>query len=141
MAFVNEIKVRFNEVDDARVVYYPQFFDYFHRTFEDFMDTHGPGFHEMMRSHHVGWPSVHAEADYRTPLLFGSRLSLEMSLARLGNRSVTLGYRGTLAGSDLLVVEGKVIAACIDLATGQGQSIPKAYRDLFEHHLGTSLDG
>ena len=34
MKFSAEFSVRFGEVDQARVVYYPRFFHYFHQAFE-----------------------------------------------------------------------------------------------------------
>jgi 4-hydroxybenzoyl-CoA thioesterase len=35
MKFSAEFSVRFGEIDQARVVYYPRFFHYFHQTFEE----------------------------------------------------------------------------------------------------------
>ena len=39
MSFTSVQKIRFDDVDGAGIVYYPQFFHLCHAAFEDFLDT------------------------------------------------------------------------------------------------------
>ncbi|MGB0679212.1 MAG: acyl-CoA thioesterase, partial [Polyangiales bacterium] len=65
MAFVTDIPVHFADVDHAQVVYYPRFFDFFHRAFEAFLRAQGHSLRHIIDVDGVGLPVVHAEADYR----------------------------------------------------------------------------
>ena len=50
--FRTEIKVRFADVDDARVVYYPQYLDYCHVAFEDWIEAaFGKPYAEIFRDY------------------------------------------------------------------------------------------
>lgn len=136
MAFQSSIKVRFGDEDHAQIVYYPRFFDFLHQVFEDFFDHAGWPYRRVLKDDHVGWPAVHVEADYKSPLRFGDVLDVELRAERIGEKSATFAYRGTLRATGALVIEAKVVSACIDMRTFQAQPIPDKYRELFAKHLG-----
>ncbi|MEZ4256990.1 MAG: thioesterase family protein [Polyangiales bacterium] len=135
MAFRSSIRVRFGDEDHAQIVYYPRFFDFFHQAFEDFFDDCGWPYRKVLDEDHVGWPAVRVEADYKSPLRFGDVLEVELWVDRLGEKSATFAYRGTQRVGGALVVEAKVVSACIDMRTFKAQSIPTKYRELFAKHL------
>ncbi len=139
MAFRTSVRVRFGDEDHARIVYYPRFFHFFHMAFEDFFDQQGHPYRTCLDAG-VGWPSVHAEADYRQPVRFGDDLDIEVSVPRIGTRSATFRYVGTRRGDDAPAVVGTVVVACIDMQTMKAQPIPDAYRVLFERHRAPSLE-
>lgn len=100
VSFVVEVKVRFADVDHARIVYYPRFFHYFHVAFEEmFEQVLGMKYPEVLDGEHVGFPAVKTEAEYRSPVRFGDVLRIRVTCARLGSRSVTLRYRAERAHS------------------------------------------
>lgn len=134
MAFTTALKVRFGDEDHARIVYYPRFFHFFHCAFEDFFDLQGFPYRECLASG-VGWPAVHAEADYQRPVRFGEELVFEVSLTKIGRSSATFRYVGTRRGDDGPAVIGTVVVACIDMTTMRAREIPAPYRALFEKHL------
>jgi 4-hydroxybenzoyl-CoA thioesterase len=137
MAFTTTVRVRFGDEDHARIVYYPRFFHFFHCAFEDFFDQQGMPYRECLDAG-VGWPAVHAEADYQRPVRFGDDLVFVVTLPRIGKSSATFRYVGTVAGADAPAVVGTVIVACIDMKTMRAQEIPARYRALFEPHVDTS---
>lgn len=132
MTFRTSLKVRFSDEDHARIVYYPRFFHFFHVAFEDFFENEGVPYRACLDSG-IGWPAVHAEADFECPVRFGDLLEIELGVARLGRSSATFAYRGTVAGR--AAVRGKVVVACVDMATMQARPIPAEYRAMFEKHL------
>jgi 4-hydroxybenzoyl-CoA thioesterase len=100
MPFVRELTVRFPDVDFARVVYYPRFFDYSHQVFEDFFALEvGVPYARMLQDRKVGFPSVHASADFKSPLRFGDRVQIEMFTDAIGDTSITSRYRFSVIGS------------------------------------------
>lgn len=134
MAFTTTIRVRFGDEDHAQIVYYPRFFHFFHCAFEDFFDRQGFPYRECLESG-VGWPAVHAEADYRHPVRFGDDLVFEVVLTRMGRSSANFRYVGTISGHAQPAVIGRVTVACIDMKTMRAQEIPERYRALFASHL------
>ncbi|AKF06157.1 acyl-CoA thioesterase [Sandaracinus amylolyticus] len=134
MTFKTSMRVRFGDEDHARIVYYPKFFHFFHVAFEDFFDRQGMPYRDCL-DEGVGWPAVHAEADYRRPVRFGDDLDFEVSVTSLSKRSATFRYVGTVRSSDTAAVVGTIVVACIDMKTMRAQPIPDKYRALFEKHL------
>lgn len=127
------IPVRFADVDHAGIVYYPQFFHYFHQAFEEIFRQRfgGPrAYVELLDVERVGLPAVGLEASFSRPLRFGDDVDIEVSLVRLGGKSVTLGYRALLDGE--LCAEAKVTCCLTNLDTFEPIEVPKRLRELFE---------
>ena len=134
--FTAEIKVRFADVDHARIVYYPRFFHYFHIAFEElFEQEFGRTYPEVLDTEHVGFPSVHAEADYREPVRFGDVLRIRVTCTRIGTKSVTLRYRAARAVDGAECAEGRITIACVDMRSFESMGVPETYRAFFARFL------
>jgi 4-hydroxybenzoyl-CoA thioesterase len=122
--------VRFADVDHAGIVYYPRFFHYFHMAFEElFRVRHGAaGVRRAARRDRVGFPAVHAEADYKAPLRFGDTAEVAVSVARLGATSITFRYR--VRRDEVECAVGTVVCAVVDLDAFAARPVPPAIRDL-----------
>ena len=135
MAYSSDVKVRFGDEDHAGIVYYPRFFDFFHRAFEDFFADEGVPYKEVLDVDNCGWPSVHAEADFVSPARFGDVLTISLEVARIGDKSATFVFQGRNRAENRLVLTGKVTCVCIRMDTFESQPIPAKYRAMFEKHL------
>lgn len=135
MTYSSDIDVRFGDEDHAGIVYYPRFFDFFHRAFEDFFKDHGVPYKDVLDVDNCGWPSVHAEADFRSPARFGDVLSIEITVERVGSKSATFLFRGVNRKEDRLVLTGKVTCVCVFMDSFASRPIPDKYRTMFEQHL------
>lgn len=133
MAFVTRLRVRFGDEDHAQIVYYPRFFHFFHCAFEDFFDEQGFRYRDCLEVDRVGWPAVHAEADYEKPVRFGDELEIEVSVARIGEKSATFRYVARRGGETCC--RATIVVACIAMETYAARPIPDKYRALFEKHL------
>jgi 4-hydroxybenzoyl-CoA thioesterase len=137
MAFRTRIRVRFGDEDHAQIVYYPRFFHFFHCAFEDFFDQQGLPYRECLDVDRIGWPAVHAEADYEKPARFGENLDVEVRVSRIGEKSATFEYDvRDVAGAR--VCRGRVVVACIDMDTYAARPIAEKHRALFALHLEPS---
>ncbi len=117
--FEHKLTVRFGECDPAGVVYYPRYFDWFHRAMEAwFGEGLGFPYHEVLQR--IGFPSVHAEADYRRPCLMGEELVIELAVTKLGRASVELGLRVRGPDGDTRAV-GRVVIVVIAMAPGTAE--------------------
>lgn len=98
MAFTARHLVRFADIDWARVVYFARFFDFAHRTFEDFWnDQARVPYAEVLAARRIGFPIVHSEAQFFAPLRLGDVARVVMEVQALSRRSVTSRftfYRG-----------------------------------------------
>ena len=131
MPFVRELPVRFPDVDFARVVYYPRFFDYCHQVFEDFFGAEvGVPYARMLQERKVGYPSVHASADFTSPLRFGDVVRIEMATESVGEKSINCRYR--LFRQDVACAELKIVCVSIDMDTFKGVKVPDDVRAAFE---------
>lgn len=82
------ITVRFGDIDQAGIVYYPRFLHYCHVAMEElFSQRVGIGYPELLRDHRVGFPTVRLSADFRRPLRYGDRVEVAVELAQLAIRN------------------------------------------------------
>jgi 4-hydroxybenzoyl-CoA thioesterase len=131
MPFRTQVQVRFGDVDHAGIVYYPQFFIYFHEAFEDFFDENGFAYHLMLNTRHIGFPTVNIAADYKLPLRYGDALDLELSVPRLGARSAVFHYAGYRHRDGLFACSADITCACVDMVSFKSTPIPDDLRTLF----------
>jgi YbgC/YbaW family acyl-CoA thioester hydrolase len=138
MAYVQRIQVRFDDVDYARIVYYPRLFVYCHWVFEDFFRQEaGIPYAEVLTQRKVGFPVVSAKADFQSPLRFGDTCRVVLETVRVGGRSITTRYRLYLGESEQLCAQLEVVAACIEMTTFRAIDVPEFIRRLFLKHLAS----
>ena len=88
------LRVRFGDCDPVGIVYFPRYFDWFHRAMEDWIEgALGRPYAQLLRRY--GFPTVHTECDYKRPCAFGDDVIVELRLGRLGRSSFRLLYRIT----------------------------------------------
>lgn len=147
--YTGQIRVRFGDIDQAGIVYYPRFFNYFHMVYEDYLRERVIPLHVLLKERHIGFPIVHLEADFRAPLRYGDVCPVELELVKLGGSSLTYRYRiykevpaeaGAASGlpGRILSAEARIITACMDIQAGTGTLIPADIRSLLERELVTT---
>jgi len=155
--FRHLMPVRFADVDHAGIVYYPRFFHYFHTAFEEFFRERlgSRSYVALLDEERIGFPAVSAHCDYKAPLRFGDTMAIDMSLERMGERSITFRYRvyryperepgrapgpGSAAtdapaeagtAAEVLAAEGTTTCAVVDLEVFRPTPIPAHLRQLF----------
>ncbi|HUS28486.1 MAG TPA: thioesterase family protein [Kofleriaceae bacterium] len=134
MSFSYSLPVRFADVDHAGIVYYPRFFHYFHVAFEELWRARiGPkAYSDIIDNQRIGFPAVRAECDFKAPLKFGDTAEIEVSIPRLGAKSITFRYRIFRSGDRALCAEGHVITAVVDLAKFVAVAIPEHVSDMLK---------
>ena len=91
---------------------------------------------ELLDKGRVGFPAVKAECEFRAPLRFGDDAEIQVSISRMGAKSITFRYRIFRADPRELAAEGSVVCAVVDLARFASISVPdrvaEMLRDLVE---------
>ncbi len=131
MAFRTQVQVRFGDVDHAGIVYYPQFFIYFHEAFEDFFNENGHAYHVMLNQRHIGFPTVSIKTDYKLPLRYGDSLDIELSVPKMGRSSAVFKYVGYRHRDGLHACTAEITCACVDMVSFKSTPIPDDLRELF----------
>lgn len=130
--------VRFADIDHAGIVYYPRFFNFFHIAFEELWRARiGPrAYSELLDRDRVGFPAVRAECAFMAPLRFGDTAEIELTIARLGEKSITFRYRIYRAATPeqprTASAEGTVVCAVVDLARFVAIAVPERVIALLE---------
>lgn len=139
MSFTYTTPVRFADVDHAGIVYYPRFFHLFHVAFEELWRARiGPrAYVDLIDRDRVGFPAVRAECDFKAPLRFGDSAEIEITVPKLGSKSITFRYRvfrsaegaSTPQVADdrerVLCADGTVVCAVVDLARFVAMPVPE----------------
>ena len=132
MTFASEFTVRFGEIDQARVVYYPRFFHYFHKTFEEWFDTLGVPYPDVVGKLNVGFPSVKVETEFIKPLRYGDRVRVELELVDIGKRSITVVYTMTRLPDGVTAARAKIKNVLVDNDTFTSLPLGE-WRERFEN--------
>lgn len=131
MVFEFEKKVRFGEIDQAGIVYYPRFFNFYHLAMEEFFEEAvGTPYPEIIKGWKVGFPTVHVEADFTVPLQFGDVTVISLSIVKLGRSSVRMRYR-VRRHDGVLCAEAQLTTVCVDMTTFRARPIPEELRAIF----------
>lgn len=73
-----------------------------------------------------GFPKVHVDCDYRSPLRFGDMAKISLEIDRVGEKSIAWSFNVHVEGR--LAAEGKIITAYVT-ASGEGACIPETVRE------------
>lgn len=96
--FSSRHPIRLSDLDWGRVMYFARYFDFAHRTFEDFFNAQqNLTYATLLNERALGFPVVHSEAEFLGPYRLGDTARVEMEVTRLSKRSVTSRftfYRG-----------------------------------------------
>ena len=138
-SFRCEIPVRFGDIDQAGVAYYPTLLSHCHAAFEEFFEQAlGRPYPQVLLKDRLGFPTVHLEADFREALRYGDRLAFEVSVARMGRGSVVFRYRAFRRGRrgrPRLAFQVLGTTACVDMRVFRPCALPPKYRRMFARHL------
>lgn len=115
--FTQRRKVAFSETDLAGIVHFSNFFRYMEDCEHAFYRELGYSVHAMDDGEGgtVGWPRVHAEADYRQPLRFEEDFEIELLVEAVAGKTITYRIRFWKEGGGerSLAAEGKVVVVCV----------------------------
>ena len=109
------ITIRFGDTDPYGVVYFVSYFRYCHHGIEEFLRHVGLPPAAMFRNQDekFGLPIVGASADFRRPIKYGEDIVLRVSILKMGQKSLTFGFRFHRPGSEDIVGEGQATMVAI----------------------------
>jgi 4-hydroxybenzoyl-CoA thioesterase len=133
-----EREVRFQDVDAAGLLFFPEFLSYAHEAMERFFEPLDGGYVRLITERKVGLPAVRIQSVFHAPVRYGDRLSIETRVAALGNRSMTLAYRFRRQDG-VLAAELEHTVVTTDLNALRSCEMPADVRQIAQAHL--DVDG
>lgn len=136
LSFTSVQKIRFDDVDGAGIVYYPQFFHLCHAAFEDFFDDAAPvSYPAMIKERRLGFPTVAIESSFKAPLTYGDVALVELAVQHVGRSSLKMHYEIRRKNDGVLSFEANITTVLIDLDTQRSVEIPDDFRRILENNL------
>jgi len=124
-------KVRYWDVDANGHVFNTRYLVYVDDALTDLLDESGLGFREEVEDGYL-MVLAHTEIDYRTEAVLGDNLAPSVGVERIGNSSITFGFRIVEEGSDRVVAVGKEVYVTVDNVERRPIPVPERVRTLLE---------
>lgn len=128
--------VEFNETDMAGIVHYANFFHYMEAAEHAFFRSMGFSIWTQSVEPPVGWPRVHAECDFKSPLRFEDEVEVHLLVAQKKSKSLTyqFRFRKLNAKPAIEAARGIVTAVCVTQQQDKmvATAIPKVVADKIE---------
>lgn len=138
--FVYTRKVRFEEVDAARIVFFGRYMNYAHEAMEELFSSLEGGYQRLILEREVGLPAVDVHVKYSAPLRYGDELRVLVTTAHLGRRSATLRYRFVRVSDGVQTAELTHTVVTSDLRALASIDMPADVRATFEAHTEPGLE-
>ena len=121
-AFRSQRRVEFRDTDAAGIAHFSTFFNYMEEVEHEFLRS--LGLSVVMRDAQgvLSWPRVSAQCDYQGAVRFEDVVDVELSVDRVGEKSVT--YRFLFLHDGRQVAEGRLAAVCCRMEEGTPRSVP-----------------
>jgi YbgC/YbaW family acyl-CoA thioester hydrolase len=124
--FVYRRRVEFAETDLAGIMHFANFFRYMEEAEHAFYRSLGFSVHDFRPGAgeaRIGWPRVHAEADFRLPLEFEEEVEVELLVEEIRNKSIRYRFRFWKEpdGERRLAATGKFSVVCVRFGEGEGK--------------------
>ncbi|MCZ7566387.1 MAG: acyl-CoA thioesterase [Burkholderiales bacterium] len=137
--FSLEHAIRFSHCDPGGIVYFPHFFEMIYVTVEDWFDRAiEPEFESRLRSRQIGFPTVNTQCAFYRPSRVGDRLSMHLSIARLGRSSVEFVLSGRSGDEERL--RARHLIALVSLDTLRAIPIPEELRARMAPYVAGGAD-
>ena len=134
--FVHRRRVEFADTDVAGIMHFSNFFRFMEVTEHAFYREIGLSVHPFNKETSndndpkVGWPRVHASADFRLPLRFEEEVDIELLIENIRNKTIHYLFRIWKNPDDnktkILAATGRFTVVCVsfDSETNGMKSIP-----------------
>ena len=113
--FNTNIKVRFNHVDAAGLIFYPRYYEMLNQVIEEWFEQNlGYDFKQLREQLNAGVPAVQIDAEFPNASRLGDILQFELGVLSVGNSSIELSISATQNEQERF--RAKMVLVCVDVA-------------------------
>jgi 4-hydroxybenzoyl-CoA thioesterase/acyl-CoA thioester hydrolase len=131
MAFHWRSRIRVVDTDVSTRIHYSALFRHLEAAETEFLRS--------LKLDYLRWferglslPRVRVEADYLASLTFDDEIDIEVQVERIGQSSLTFGFRVLKIESGEEAARGRLVGVCMDIASGKSTPIPADIREALE---------
>ena len=130
--FRSRQRIRFGDIDQTGMVYYPRILHFCHVAMEDFFgEALGVDYPQVLREERFGLPTVHLEVHFKRPMQYGDRIEVEVEVTKIGRTSVHWKYTIYRPGDPVELAVARTVTVGVDLDTFEKCPPPPLLRALF----------
>ena len=115
-------------LDNANIAYYPRIYDLAHRFFEESWEKMcGISYPEMINEKRIGFPIVHIETDFVSPIRYGDSITATIWISKVGVKSCTWKYKFHNQNG-VLLWSSEQVTVCVSMDSMKSIEIPDYLR-------------
>jgi 4-hydroxybenzoyl-CoA thioesterase/acyl-CoA thioester hydrolase len=115
--------VEFADTDMAGIMHFAAFFRYMESAEHELLRSWGYSIYHLAEGQTISFPRVAASCEYRIPARSEDILQIEVSVVRVGTKSITYHFHFRRDGADL--ADGEMTCVCCSIGHDQPpQSVP-----------------
>jgi YbgC/YbaW family acyl-CoA thioester hydrolase len=115
-------RIQFSETDMAGIMHFSNYFRLMEEVEHAYFRSIGMSVVMQHDGLHIGWPRVAANCEYFGPLRFEDEVTLNLRVARLGEKS--FNYEVDFLQNGRRIALGKISSVCCVIGDAGMQSIP-----------------
>ena len=127
--FTIEERVRWGDVDAARIIFYGAYIHFFEFAETELFREVGLHYGVMFDELRIWLPRVHLECDFRRAARLDDLLEVSVYVGRVGNKSMRLNFEVRRKGSDELIATAHFVLAAVNQNTFETVPIPLELRE------------
>jgi 4-hydroxybenzoyl-CoA thioesterase len=135
--FRSLVPIRFGDCDPAGIVFYPRYFEMSHAVIEDWFEQGlAVDYPDYIGARGLGFPTVAMSTEFKHPSRFGETVDWQLTVPRLGNRSVQL--RHEVWHGDQLRLTMDQTCVCLDRLSGRAIAWPDDVKHAINQFIGAA---
>lgn len=127
--FTIEERVRWGDVDAARIIFYGAYIHFFEFAETELFREVGLAYGKMFDELKVWLPRVHLECDFRRAARLDDLLEVSVYVGRFGTKSMKLNFEVRRKHEDELIATAHFVLAAVDQETFETVAIPAEMRE------------
>ena len=128
LKFTIEERVRWGDVDAARIIFYGAYIRFFEIAETELFRSIGLPYGKIFDELDVWLPRVHLECDFRQAARLDDLLEVSVYVGRIGNKSMRLDFEVRRKGEESIVADAHFVLAAVKQATFETVPIPDDLR-------------
>ena len=126
--FTIEERVRWGDVDAARIIFYGAYIHFFEFAETELFREVGLHYGVMFDELQIWLPRVHLECDFHRAARLDDLLEVSVYVGRIGNKSMRLNFEVRRQGSEELIATAHFVLAAVNQSTFETVPIPSELR-------------
>ena len=132
MPFVWRSRIRFVDTDASRRIHYTAMMRHFEAAEHEFLMHIGSPYTQIT-TREIGYPRVHVEVDFHSPVTYNDVLDIAVSVGHVGGSSFSFLFDASVEGRR--AASGKIVVVAMSMATKKSCAVPEDLAAALRPHI------